>query len=667
MMSMMTRRTVLPFLLALAVLALAAALIYGSTPVAAQSGGTLAAPTVELFAASACNPKNPRTYLAVTYTGVDDAKSYEYRVKWGRAESLGKWRAVPADKRPDAPWPVYTNRFVAPGETYVVQVRAVGSNGDKGATGAGRYSYQVGGLTAPDQVQGAYSVDGDDVDYTRARLTWRGSSESGGWYAVRQRAVGGKWQSEGWRKFPQVAGDDSPYYLDLSGLDPARGYQFRVAGHTAQCEASPWSDAAALWPTLSATSSDDVHEADGRWRHQSEDGPVSFKITWKGATMVRWSDWVSGDVEVADWEVTATSTDGTVRTKDAGTGAQRIVSFGNLAIGQDHTVVVKGLDADGDQVGAAQTVVIRSRHVSPPEAIAGLALSVGDDGLSVNASWTAPEDGGTPKRYTVYLTNLDTGRTRWQNVDARHRGGGWQLPKTEAAFDGLWPGDTYRVSVQTRNRNSRSKRSDIYREGWQGSTWTSATVTVPAGNDPAYEKKAPALIWFGYKGGEPTPPYVLGEPTAYVVFDDAVPGGRSWFDFPNNCLDYLNHYDRINTNVSEPEPALVAAHRARVQAWLQVRKIDEQRGYRDEAVAEKEQYLRDTPEGARDAAKIAGFDLKIARHQGNIDVGKLKLAGMERTVAARCAVAFPAVENLTEADDRFYRIAQVREQVGSRR
>ena len=59
-MRMTTRRTVLPFLLALAVLAIAAALAYQTTPVAAQSGAALAAPTVALTAAAACNPENPR-------------------------------------------------------------------------------------------------------------------------------------------------------------------------------------------------------------------------------------------------------------------------------------------------------------------------------------------------------------------------------------------------------------------------------------------------------------------------------------------------------------------------------------------------------------------------------------------------------------------------------
>lgn len=252
-MSMMTRRTVLPFLLALAVLAIAAAMAYQPTPAAAQSGDTLAAPKVTLTSASNCNPENPRTYLVVSYTAVDGASSYEYRVKWGRDDNLGQWRAVPSYAKPGTPWAPKLNRYAQPGENYLVQVRAVGSDGGKGAAGAGRYFHRVGDFPAPAGVTVAYHPDGDNVDYTKARLTWRGNSESGDWFAVQHRAIGEKWQSTSWNQFSQLDdGDASPYFHDVSGLDAQKGYQFRVAGHSPQCEASPWSEVATLRPAPDA-------------------------------------------------------------------------------------------------------------------------------------------------------------------------------------------------------------------------------------------------------------------------------------------------------------------------------------------------------------------------------------------------------------------------------
>ena len=46
--------------------------------------------------------------------------------------------------------------------------------------------------------------------------------------------MGKKWRSAGWQKATRVDGDDntSPYYRDVSGLDPLRAYQFRVTGYT---------------------------------------------------------------------------------------------------------------------------------------------------------------------------------------------------------------------------------------------------------------------------------------------------------------------------------------------------------------------------------------------------------------------------------------------------
>ncbi len=68
MMSMMRARRVLPFLMAVALLATMAVLVYQVPPAAAQGDAPLPAPAVTLTAASACNPENPRTYLVASYT-----------------------------------------------------------------------------------------------------------------------------------------------------------------------------------------------------------------------------------------------------------------------------------------------------------------------------------------------------------------------------------------------------------------------------------------------------------------------------------------------------------------------------------------------------------------------------------------------------------------------
>ena len=190
-----------------------------------------------------------------------------------------------------------------------------------------------------------------------------------------------------------------------------------------------------------ASAQNEVHEADGTW-HKSENGQVSFKITWKGATYIRWKQWLDPEGEehgtaVASWTVDATDSNGDTKTKAPKNG-HREVRYGNLTFGEDYTVVVKALDAEGDELGR-QEVTIRPRHISPPEPVTGLTLSAGDDNLSLNANWTAPEAGGTPKRYSVWLTNLDTGRARGKVIKAKQGRDGEITLKTETSFEGLWP------------------------------------------------------------------------------------------------------------------------------------------------------------------------------------------------------------------------------------
>ena len=431
--------------------------------------------------------------------------------------------------------------------------------------------------------------------------------------------------------------------------------------------------AGAVGTDVGATYAQDaVYEADNRWRQQADGGPVSFKVSPKGTANIYWDDWISsyrdlgeGETEYVqprDWVVTVATPGAKVRTKKTGAAAQRFIVFRGLKIGKDYEVAVKGIDSQGRQLGVQQSATIRLRHVSPPQSVTGLSLTVGDDNLSVSASWAAPAAGGTPKRYAVYLTNLDSGRTRWQMVKPQKKdGGGWNPPETEASFDGLWPGDTYRVSVQSRNRNSRSKRSQDYAEGWQTSAWVSETITMPAGEKPSYEKKVPTLIWFLYRAGEPTPPHVIGKPTMYVISSPETPGGFVYFDAPNKCREWWDHWSFFRSYSNDQPADERAASDARQAARNQQSIIDREIAYRDADVASKAKYLKDTPEAERDAATIARFDQKIARHQSNIDVGEDILAQKEREVVSKCAAAYPVVENLTEADHRFYQIASRQE------
>lgn len=657
-MSTTFKMAALPVLLAvLALLVWQAGLVFAEDTGAEESPGALSAPTVTLTAASACNPEDPRTYLVASHTAVAGADSYQYRVKWERNGSFDEWQSARGEAG-GRPWAVSTKRFIAPGETYAVQVRAVDDEDNEGEVGKAQYTDPLGDFPAPDQVAVAYTDEGR----TKARLTWQGDARSAGWFAVQHRAVGQKWRSGPWGKASRVGGEDSPYYHDVSGLNPGRGYQFRVTGYTGQCQAGSWSDTVSLWPVLAGSGSGTVHEADGRWRGQ-EDGPLSARVSAKGNVTVSWTDWVGsveveqGEqpeyLEVSDWRITLTKPGGKVLAKNTGSGAQRVHTFKRLPIGQDYDVVVAGFDADGQRLGSGQSLTIRSRHVSAPEPVTGLSVEAGADNLSVAANWTAPAVGSTPKRYVVYLTNMDSGRTRWQGVEAKHRGGGWKPPKTGVTFDGLWPGDTYRVSVQTRNRDSRSKRSEIYGDGWQRSAWVSEEITMQPGDDPSYAKVVPTQVWTQVSAGEAAPPYAIGGPTAYVVLDGTAPGGLAQFDFPNKCGEYTDHYRYFSDTGNAGNQARLEAHKARRDAERQVGRIEGERAELAELIVRRD--------AETDETQAKALDNRIKRKRENIAAMKANLLTMEADVNAKCSAAYPAVENLSDSDDRFYRIAQTRE------
>ena len=460
-----------------------------------------------------------------------------------------------------------------------------------------------------------------------------------------------------------------------------------------------------------ASAQNEVHEANGMWHH-SGNGQVSFKITWKGVVHVTWKHWikptgkdvdpddVDARVPVDSWVVTATDDDGNVKTKTiqivpptsedvtdsegnegigyTGTkGVVRHARFGNLTMGKDYTVVVKGLDGDDTELGQQQ-VIIRPRHITPPEAVTGLTLSVGDDNLSVAADWTAPAAGGQPKRYIVWLTNLDTGHARSKTINLLTNEDDEAELKTNTVFKKLWPGDDYRVSVRTLNRNSLWKRgSDGHHDRWHKSEWTQGTITMPSGDAPSYDKKAPTLVWVSVlargtaekaqragedakyvkylKAQEQVPPYAIGEPTAYIIVD--AKGSYVRFDAPNECLNYQDPHGFF---LDEDNNA--AAKAAILKAESQMRHfVKPARVALATAVAAKSEYQRDTPEAEQSRAKLAEMDLDIARKQREVDATEQNLAVLVAKLETECARAYPAEENLTEADDRWYQAAQDKE------
>ncbi len=434
MMSMMRARRVLPFLMAVALLAMMAVPVYQQpSPAAAQGAEPLAAPTVTLTGAAACTPENPRRYLVASYGAVEGADRYEYRVKWGRSVSFSEWRRV--TRGSGSRWAVSTRpeHYLKPGETYAVQIRAVDSDGVRGAAGFARYSYQVGDFDPPNDVRVSYGT-GDDGDYTRARLTWRGDARSGGWFAVQKRVIGKKWQSGPWRKAARVDGDDeaSPYHHDVSGLDEKKGYEFRVTGHTPQCQASPWSDIAALWP---APEPPTFETSSGR-----TDGGAMLGV------------WITSPQESADYHTFRLDDGEAVRM------AEPVMQYRfDVALNREYRLCVSAGNARGESAAACETMTIRPTSpierlgMEPLDQVAG-ALDVSWTlAPVVNPTWHDDDEGSThsPPSYRVALREVGTGDGQWPNADTRFRIVYREGRTGNVVLDNLKGNTVYQVAVRS--------------------------------------------------------------------------------------------------------------------------------------------------------------------------------------------------------------------------
>ncbi len=266
MMSMMTKRTILPLLVALPLLMAAAAVwwqqggpVWADDPEEGQEAHEHAdydAPAVTLAAQSVCNSRTNRTVVLARYQSTGGAAGYQQQVAWGHDPNLSSydrpWGPVVANtKTGNRPWPVRLNQEPEVGRAYSLRVRVLDEDGNHGPWGEATYEYSEGTAAAPAGV----AVTDADGDFSRAVLTWKDGSAGAGngfWFKVQRRVSGGGddgWQESRWTKVEQRgSGDDKAYRHTVAGLDPAQAHDFRVAGQKRDCGATKWSDVVSLTP-----------------------------------------------------------------------------------------------------------------------------------------------------------------------------------------------------------------------------------------------------------------------------------------------------------------------------------------------------------------------------------------------------------------------------------
>ena len=265
MMSMMTKRTVLPLLVALPLLLAEAVwwqqggLVWADGPGEGQEAHEHVdhdAPAVTLAAQSVCNSSTNRTVILARFEASGGAAGYQQQVAWGHDPNLSSddrpWGPAVANTRTgNRPWPLRLNQEPEVGKAYSLRVRALDADGNHGPWGEATYEYSEGTAAAPAGV----AVSDVDGDYSRAVLSWRDGSDGAGngfWFKVQRRASGSGddgWQESRWTKVEQRgSGDEKSYRHTVTGLDPAQAHDFRVAGQKRDCGATMWSDVVSLTP-----------------------------------------------------------------------------------------------------------------------------------------------------------------------------------------------------------------------------------------------------------------------------------------------------------------------------------------------------------------------------------------------------------------------------------
>ena len=264
MMSMMTRRTVLPFLLALALLLAAGAWWWQAGPTWAdgpQEGdqahqhAAYDAPTVTIKPHHACNISANVVYVLASFRNVG-ATGYQQQIAWGHDANLSgddiPWGVMHRSPKPAGSLRALTtdrSRQPEVGKGYSLRVRGVDADGNHGPWGEGTYVYSEGTAAPPASV----TVSAVDGDYSRARLRWKDGSDGAingfGFKIQRQSSGSAGWVESRWKVVRErVVDGDRAYDHVVTGLDPTVSHRFRVAAQAKDCTPTGWSQAVTLSP-----------------------------------------------------------------------------------------------------------------------------------------------------------------------------------------------------------------------------------------------------------------------------------------------------------------------------------------------------------------------------------------------------------------------------------
>ena len=345
------------------------------------------------------------------------------------------------------------------GTSYVFQVAVRNGVGWAGVWSPSSAAVSTIKPTIPSRVTGSVAVSNPTA--TSIDVSWAAPSDGDSpilEYLVEHSTDGGKtWHAS--RTI--VTGSPAATSATVSGLTPGKSYVFRVAVRNAVGWAGVWSNTSNAASTINASIPSRVT------------GPVVANDATTTSINVSWPAPADGGSPIEEYLVEH-STDGgktwhASRTIVTGSPAATSATVSGLTPGKSYVFRVAVRNAVGwagvwsNTSNAASTI-----NASIPSRVTGPVVANDATTTSINVSWPAPADGGSPIEEYLVEHSTDGGKT-WHASRTIVTG---SPAATSATVSGLTPGKSYVFRVAVRNAVG-------WAGVWSNSSSPTTTLAVP--------------------------------------------------------------------------------------------------------------------------------------------------------------------------------------------
>ena len=372
------------------------------------------------------------SWTAPSDTGTEPIDDYEFQSDTDNDGTWSRWVSTSPDGTGNTNTYVYLSSAL-PGNTYAYYVRARNSVGTSLASNKVVITIPI--ATVPDAPASIALVAGDG----NITFAWAPPSADGGStiteYRYRHRSVGGSWSSE----------TSHTYRLRLaqiSDLTNNTEYEVEVwalnaigAGPAIRDTATPTAPSTSTTPSAveNLHADEDNSEVELWWDPPTDDGGsaiTDYEYRYRELGSL-WSSWISigqASNEYPEYDVTG------------------------LTNGTTYEFQVRAVNSEG--AGQIAPTVSATPEPNRPDKVSTINAATGTDPGTVELTWSAPDDNGSPITDYEYAYGIWKDN-RWQWVSYDSTGS----TSTSLTVTGLESGSTYRFRVKATNAVGTSSSS----------------------------------------------------------------------------------------------------------------------------------------------------------------------------------------------------------------